>query len=305
MLEVTHIQFQNGSREEHLPGFTPEFPYIASRAQLHRYPGQFCPWHWHRPVELFYMQSGTLEYHTPGGRTVFPPGWGGLINSNVLHMTRVEPDAGPTVQLLHIFDPAFLGGAQGSRIDQRYIRPLVTDAGREVIALTPEDPAQAQTLAMLRAAFTLQEEEPGYELRLRAALSEIWLRLLAMPAPAARRDDGRNDSRVKQMLVYIHEHYPEKITISRLAAAGYASERECYRAFRDCLHTTPVAYINGYRLQIACRMLAQGTQSVTEVAQRCGLGSSSYFGKLFREQIGCSPAEYRRQWQDRDTERRE
>lgn len=305
MLEVTHIQFQNGSREEHLPGFTPEFPYIASRVQMGRYPDRFCPWHWHRPVELFYIQSGTLEYNTPGGRTVFRQGWGGLINSNVLHMTRVEAAAGRTVQLLHIFDPAFLGGAQGSVIERRYIRPLVSDAGREVITLNPEEPAQAETLALVRAAFDLPEQEPGYEIRLRAALSEIWLRLLVMPAPPARQDNGRDGDAIKAMLIYIHEHYAEKIAIPRLAAAGYTSERECYRVFRDCLHTTPVAYINGYRLQAACRLLEQGTQSITEVAQSCGLGSSSYFGRLFREQTGCTPAEYRRRWQDRDKGRRE
>ncbi len=48
-------------------------------------------------------------------------------------------------------------------------------------------------------------------------------------------------------------------------------------------------------------MLAQGNMSVTEIAQACGLGSSSYFGRLLRECTGCTPSEYRRKWQDRDT----
>lgn len=67
-----------GSREESLPGFSSDFPYIASRAELDKYPGQFVPWHWHQAVELFFIESGSLEYYTPVG-TVFsrqdPAAW--------------------------------------------------------------------------------------------------------------------------------------------------------------------------------------------------------------------------------------
>ena len=57
---VRRIQFHAGTREELLPGFSPEFPYISTRAEIDRYEKRFVPWHWHRAVELFYMQSGTL-----------------------------------------------------------------------------------------------------------------------------------------------------------------------------------------------------------------------------------------------------
>lgn len=102
------------------------------------------------------------------------------------------------------------------------------------------------------------------------------------------------------MMVYIHEHYGEKISIPELAAAAYLSERECYRVFHDCLHMTPVEYIKAFRLQAACQMLANGQESVTVISHDCGLGSSSYFGKVFREYAHCSPTEYRRKWQNSD-----
>ena len=83
------------------------------------------------------------------------------------------------------------------------------------------------------------------------------------------------------MMIYIHEHYREKISIPELAAAAYLSERECYRVFHDCLHMTPVEYITTYRLQIACQMLAKGQEPITVISHECGLESSSYFGKVF------------------------
>ena len=101
-------------------------------------------------------------------------------------------------------------------------------------------------------------------------------------------------------MVYIHEHYPEKITVPEIAAAAFLSERECFRLFRDCLHMTPVEYIKSYRLQIACQMLAGGREPVTAISHACGLGSSSYFGKVFREYAQCTPTQYREKWQDCD-----
>ncbi|HJC20945.1 MAG TPA: helix-turn-helix domain-containing protein [Candidatus Butyricicoccus avicola] len=44
-----------------------------------------------------------------------------------------------------------------------------------------------------------------------------------------------------------------------------------------------------FRLQAACRLLEEGYMPVTEIGQLCGLGSGSYFGKVFREAFRCTP----------------
>ena len=295
MKDITTIEFHPGTKEERLPDFLPEFPYIASHVNMGSYIGRTCPWHWHRAVELFYIESGVLEYHIPGGKLIFPAGSGGLVNSNVLHMTRDAGEKGNTVQLLHIFDSSFIAGEPGSRIEKKYVLPVVSASGLEVIPLYPEDEKQAEILRLIRKSFCLSGQEPGYEIFLREALSRIWLHLFVM-SYSRFQEKGRREKaneKIKQMMVYIHEHYGEKIPVARLAAAAFISERECYRAFGDCLHMTPVEYMMGYRLQIACRMLAESRESVTSISHACGLGTSSYFGKIFREHMGCTPLEYR------------
>lgn len=285
-----------------LPGFAKEFPYIATRAEVDKYMGRYAPWHWHKPVELFYVESGSLEYETPGGRIVFPAGSGGLLNSNVLHMTRAVSQTGKIVQLLHIFDASFLAGEQGSIIEQKYITPVVTASQLEMIPLFPGNAAEAAILELILEAFHISDNEFGYEMKLREALSEIWLKLFEISCPM-RNKQGKNDKsneKIKLLMIYIHEHFREKISIPELAAAAYVSERECFRVFHDCLHTTPVEYIKAYRLQAACQMLARGQESVTVISHACGLGSSSYFGKVFREYAHCTPLEYRKKWKDCD-----
>lgn len=300
MKNISSIEFHSGSKEERIPGFVQEFPYIASRVELDRYREGFVPWHWHKAVELFYMESGMLEYSTPKGKTIFPAGSGGMVNSNVLHMTKPQSGTGKNLQLLHLFDTSFLAGAQGSLIEQKYITPIITAPQIEMIALYPDNPAHAELLHTIRDSFKISDHDFGYEIKLREMLSNIWIQLFQESSHLLNEKGSHKkiNDRIKLMMIYIHEHYAEKIAIEDLATAAFSSERECFRAFHDCLHMTPVEYIKIYRLQMACNMLARSHETITDIGNACGLGSSSYFGKVFKEHMGCTPMEYRHKWQD-------
>lgn len=302
MKSIQKIELISGSNEELLPGFSPDFPYIASRAELDKYIDPSVPWHWHPTAELFYMESGTLEYTTPNGKWTFPAGSGGFVNPNVLHTSQIKPSGSSTIQLLHLFDPTFLSGEHGSRMEAKYIQPLTNAAAVEMIPLYPDDPAQARLLGEIRQAFDLSEDDWGYEFELRRQLAQIWLKLLEMARPSL---DGKGkpygtDEKVKVMMVYIHEHFQEPISVDQLAEAAHVSKRVCFRLFQEHLHMTPVAYLQSCRLRRACQMLTGTREPITQIAYACGLGSSSYFGKVFRERFACSPTAYRKMWHDRD-----
>lgn len=296
-----HLEFQIGSKEEKLFYETPDFPYIASRAELDFYRESFVPWHWHNAVELFYIESGQLKYHTPNKTMLFPAGSAGMVNANVLHMTQIQSHRDKNIQLLHIFEPRLLAGSHGSLIEQKYIAPITANSQIELISLCPENPEQAAVIALIREAFLLSENEFAYEIKIREALSKIWIELFRICAPSLKEKNpaaDRTTDKVKSMIVYIHEHYAEKITVPQLAETAFLSERECYRVFQNHLHMTPIDYIRSYRIQTACRMLAESQMPVTEVGNACGMRNTSYFGKIFRETTGYTPLQYRRKWQN-------
>lgn len=135
MKNIYSIEFHTGSKEELLPDFANDYPYIASRVELDKHIGRYTPWHWHKAVELFYMESG------------------GTINSNVLHMTKATARTQETVQLIHIFDTSLLSGEQGSRIEQKYITPLTASPQIELIPLFPGNAAEEKILRLILEAF--------------------------------------------------------------------------------------------------------------------------------------------------------
>ena len=225
------------------------------------------------------------------------------MNSNVLHMTEIQTHMEKNIQFLHIFEPKLLAGDHGSRIEQKYIMPITTSSQIEILPLNPKVPEQAGVIDLIRKAFFLSEEEFGYEIKIREALSQIWLRLFQLCAPILQdktQSANGTDDKIKRMMVHIHEHYSEKISIPELAEVAFLSERECYRAFRNHLHMPPVEYIKSYRIQRARQMLADTQTPITEIGYACGLGNPSYFGRIFRELTGYTPLEYRRKWQNRD-----
>lgn len=296
MRDIDGIQLFSGSNEEQLPGYSPDFPCITTRANLYRYAQPQIPWHWHSTVEVFYLEQGTLEYRTPGGTWVFPAGSGGFVNANVLHSSRVLPSPDGAVQLLHLFDPAFLSGGAMNRLYTKYILPLTT-SGREMIPLMADDPKQGTLLTILKKSFSLDEGQFGYEFALRQNLEDIWLGLVALTA-GEKATSAPADGPIKAMMLFIHHHFAEDITVDQIAQAGLVSRRGCFRIFREQLRTTPLGYLRDYRLERARDLLRHRQLSMTEIAAQCGLGSSSYFGQQFRASFGLTPSQYRNRWHD-------
>lgn len=96
----------------------------------------------------------------------------------------------------------------------------------EMISLYPGNKVHEEILGKIRGAFDISEKEYGYEVHLRAALSEIWLKmfeqsgeLLLMPSKPRKNND-----KIKDLMIYIHQHYGEKISVSEVAASAYLSE---------------------------------------------------------------------------------
>ena len=125
------------------------------------------------------------------------------------------------------------------------------------------------------------------------------------PEPDAEAADGVGipgaeafDEKCKAMLAFVHEHYAEPLRIEQIAAAGFCSQREAFRTFQQCLHVTPLNYLQSYRLQMAADRLVRSGQQITAIAVDCGFASLSYFGKVFRQKFGCTPAQFRSKWQD-------
>jgi AraC-like DNA-binding protein len=66
------------------------------------------------------------------------------------------------------------------------------------------------------------------------------------------------------------------------------------RCFRQEMGITLVTYLNRYRVNQAKAMLEKGERNLTEIALETGFSSSAYFSRVFRQEVGMSPRDYKR-----------
>jgi signal transduction histidine kinase/DNA-binding LacI/PurR family transcriptional regulator/AraC-like DNA-binding protein len=98
---------------------------------------------------------------------------------------------------------------------------------------------------------------------------------------------------VRRAQGYIHGHYSDDITRTSLASYLGVNERYLTRCFHEEMGITPIAYLNRYRIKQAKQLLDMGEYNVTQVAMMVGFSDSSYFGRVFRQEVGLQPRAYK------------
>ena len=92
---------------------------------------------------------------------------------------------------------------------------------------------------------------------------------------------------------YCAEHYREPLTLTSLSKALYVNRYYLSHIFSDQLHVGFCEYINALRVEEAKRLLENTDDPLTELSQTAGFGSLRTFNRVFKEQTGISPREYR------------
>ncbi|WP_082771868.1 helix-turn-helix domain-containing protein [Actinoplanes sp. TFC3] len=124
---------------------------------------------------------------------------------------------------------------------------------------------------------------------------------------AAHRDGGQrqfierpipqipHDS-LAPLLAWAQQHLNQPITVADLAAQIAVSPATLHRRFRAELGTTPLAWLTGERVTLACRLIERGEARLDVVARRSGLGTATNLRALIRRETGLTPTEYRRRF---------
>jgi len=102
-----------------------------------------------------------------------------------------------------------------------------------------------------------------------------------------------NSRRIKVVMEYLNKNFQKDIALSEVAKLVAMSEVAFSRFFKVRTGKTFVDTLNEVRLGHASRMLIDTTQSVNEIAYRCGFNNMSNFNRIFKKKKNCTPKEFR------------
>ena len=255
------------------------------------------PWHWHEEWEAVLITRGSCLVAAGNHKAMLQAGEGFFIHSGALHGCWDTQNSGCMFHST-VFHPRLVGGSLDSIFHQQFVRPLLEHSGPELILLKPNVSWQKQALDAIESAWQqCVTEEEGFPFGVRNALSELILLLFRHLTPAetsVKAKDLRDAERIKSMLSYIHSQFGSEVSTAAIAASASVSESECLRCFRSTIGITPIQYLKQYRVQQAARLLTETSKKISDIAAGCGFQDMSYFTKVFREQLGCTPSLYRK-----------
>ncbi|MFJ9815481.1 GlxA family transcriptional regulator [Streptomyces sp. NPDC101151] len=99
--------------------------------------------------------------------------------------------------------------------------------------------------------------------------------------------------RMDDLRHHITQHLAAPLTIADLAGYAHVSERQLTRIFKTELGTTPAAYIESARVEVARNRLETTDDTLERVASGCGFHTVDTLIRAFRRRLNTTPTEYR------------
>ncbi len=253
-------------------------------------PGSYIPMHWHRAVEIIYMQEGSLDVTVESENFTIRKGDCIVINGNVLHSTKCTS---PNTAIL-------------LQIPLDFMEKYIPDLGQLIFLFdfrTKDQRLQTkQTMlkTILEQLQIINDVRPdGYLLRFNSLIFELLFQLYHNFAVKILQNNTSQEKkdmdRLEPVLNYISEHYREPISLNEIAEVACLQTGYFCRFFRKKMGITFLEYQNEYRLSFIYRDLITTRDPVHVILERHGFTNYKLFRRMFLEHFGNTPTQIRKQ----------
>lgn len=136
----------------------------------------------------------------------------------------------------------------------------------------------------------------------------IFLRMLQLLASDERAEELSHEMfsegaqvydsrRVKLVMEYLHQHYAERITLADVARLVNMSTSSFSRFIKIRTGSNFIDCLNEIRVSAVARLLVdEPTNSIADIAYKCGFNNISNFNRIFKRLRGFTPQQFREQF---------
>lgn len=252
--------------------------------------------HYHEYTELLFGVSGTAQVFIGAKQYALPAGGMVIVHTGCPH--DVACSNGKCTYIVVKFLPQVLLADEQTPSAYGYVLALMENTGEKQILFPPSALADTTLPALFYHIRSEWEEQAlGYELSLRADVTQIYLYILRcweaqhVPLLSRIRDMGQTEF-VKHAIAYVQTHYSDLTAVETADACG-VSATYFSRMFKRAMHQSFSDYVTLVRLRHAEQLLLLTDDSVTEVAQAVGFSTASYFISRFRAAKKMTPLQFR------------
>lgn len=103
----------------------------------------------------------------------------------------------------------------------------------------------------------------------------------------------KNTKPVDRVFKYLYRHFKEKITLNDIAEYVNQDPSALCRTFKRGTDKSIFQCLGEIRIKHACKLLANSSLSISQIAYECGYSSLSFFNQQFKTIINVTPSSYR------------
>lgn len=238
--------------------------------------------HWHRSIELFLVQEGTIDFYIGGqlrrlGQEEFI-----LVNSNEVHsIDALHRNRTIVLQIpLKVFEDYLIDGS--------------------FILFTHGEPEQDEKMAhLLKKMYENYEAQgPGYELKVKSQFYMLLYLLVTkyrvgeVDVELLRRN--KNLNKLSTITSYLKENYKKPLTLEELAQTFGYSPAYLSRMFKKYANTNYKHLLQDIRLEHGFQELLHTDKAIGQISMDAGFPNIKAFSQAFARHYGIQPAEYRK-----------
>jgi len=260
----------------------------------HGWPTPLARWHYHEEYELHLVVQTRGQVFVGEHVGDFAPGQLVLLGPRLPHnwISTECPEGGVPVrdrviQFAHepIADAA-------ARFDElREILPLLERARSGIEFFGLQDEAR-QAFGRIRTSRGLQRLAVFWDFMSRLAR---WTDVRDLRAAPVAHDDGEEDAlaRIEEVVRHVAAHRTQPLALPVLARRFGMSDSRLSRFFLHATGQTLSDFVNGLRIDLACRLLHETDHYAGRIAREVGYRSVAAFNRRFVAVTGVTPTAYR------------
>lgn len=274
---------------EHIHYNYPDFPVEEHKEDLPSHNDRI-PLHKHNDLQITLLLQGTMQININGQSIILNESDILFINSNRLHSCFPLQNRGCQFIVIH-FHPNFFDSIQ---ILCNLLQNQLSSGFEDYISLnvSHENYNEIRTLILNIDDHIKQSEMLFSVLQDALGLLQYFCKTVQIKKEA--EVPSLLPQNLITMIEYIQDNYPSKLSTDDIASSGMVCKSQCFYLFRHYMNTTPIDYLNKYRLIKSCKMLSETSQSLTNIALNCGFQSASYFSYIFKNKYDITPLKYRK-----------
>lgn len=237
--------------------------------------------HYHDLYEIYYLLSGKQNYFIEDSYFEIHKGDCVLIPKSTIHKTTNGMGG---LRILLNFNDKFLN---------QYLSPVVTNMLLKTFesrVLKPNEKTAKSLVSYFDKINEAMQNEDNDSIFF--LLLKILIALQECPAVEYKLDDEHSPL-IHKITEYTQKNYDKIRNLDDVAKALFVSKYHICHLFTKHFGLPFNKYLTKVRLKNAEEQLISTNLSVTEIAEKCGFETATYFCYVFKKEFGVSPLKYR------------